>query len=254
MNQTAPWVIYTKVDDIKSDEVSACIQCSHADQTIQKDGFTVVQSSKCQYVLSKASVVIPDQFLTYLDSPYPHVIGNGWDSYFNSTDANKCPITKCELKAKGCIEPFISDNVSIRLLSPWYIYASRSTVDGYKETFCVSCSNGFQEMVSHEITVTLWSKCLYKLKDKVDAISIQNLSYSSKESTVKVGSGVSSFFKNVDVDSCPVKSCDLMDEDCSKFYTGNNIILDRSTPFQMTAKVNIGLGYFETICLQCSNG
>jgi len=31
MNETAPWVIYTKVDDIKSDEVSACIQCSHED-------------------------------------------------------------------------------------------------------------------------------------------------------------------------------------------------------------------------------
>jgi len=65
------------------------------------------------------------------------MIGSGWDSFFNSTDAENCPITKCELKAKGCIEPFTGDNISIRTLSPWYIYASKSTIEGYEETFCV---------------------------------------------------------------------------------------------------------------------
>jgi hypothetical protein len=53
-----------------------------------------------------------------------------------------CPLSKCELKKSGCVDPYDGTNLSIGDSDPFSITAKVDNVskEGYKDTVCVSCS------------------------------------------------------------------------------------------------------------------
>jgi hypothetical protein len=74
------------------------------------------------------------------------------DSIFEPSSTNtNCRITECELKAEGCINSYpdaTPTDPPQRLLvdeNKVYVGAANLNVpDGWAETFCLKCYNGFQ--------------------------------------------------------------------------------------------------------------
>jgi len=69
------------------------------------------------------------------------VIG-GITTFFKNQYPTKCPVTKCQLKTKGCNSTYQGSNLKMDLASPFELKAKRDVIQGYKEQVCIECTNG----------------------------------------------------------------------------------------------------------------
>jgi hypothetical protein len=58
------------------------------------------------------------------------------------------------------------------------------------------------------------------------------------------------FTHNDEVD-CPVTECNLYNTGCSSALASANILIESGTPWKITAKRDVKLGYEETLCIKC---
>lgn len=78
-----------------------------------------------------------------------------WSLYFANNDATNCGFDKCELMGLGCQWPYTgTDNLKMAAAAPWTIQAKTSVPEGYNTTYCIKCSNGWNQITQDNIVFT----------------------------------------------------------------------------------------------------
>ena len=72
-------------------------------------------------------------------------------------------------------------------------------------------------------------------------------------SEISVGLGDQIIFKNTNRKDCPIKTCNLFHQGCTKPYLGKNINTNLAYPFQIKL-INTSDSWSDVICYKCSNG
>ena len=100
----------------------------------------------------------------------------------------ECPVTKCELKTKGCNQTYAGTNLKMDLVSPFELKGKRNSILGFKEDICVQCTNG-QMTVTNNITLTQTSKCLVVLEPSATPLKNQNINHDAADFNPVIAKG-----------------------------------------------------------------
>lgn len=128
-----------------------CVRCSNGDQTIDQD-FTVKQNSVCVNdapVELRSADVQSKTFNFDADSTDKVLIQVGMKMLFLNEEEAICPLTECTLHSATstqCSTEVYNAFGNIKLSSDagsYKIKATNYVEVGYKEHFCVKCTNGF---------------------------------------------------------------------------------------------------------------
>ena len=191
---------------VKGYSTEVCVQCKTDEQTIQRDGFKISQTTKCQKSLSKAQKPLGSQDIDLGGEINDVKIGNGWPSFFANSETEKCPINSCVLKNKGCQTAYTGNNIKISQSKPWYLTTSRTqnNVD-QNDLLCIQCSNGEQTITHDNFKVRTFNSCLKSLttsgsfvvpelkygqkagKRNLQAKNVNNRAYRGKQNVTRNG-------------------------------------------------------------------
>lgn len=136
-------------------------------------------------------------------------------AFFVNDDPTNCGVTKCSLKAKGCVAELGSNNIEISSTAPYPITLGTNEKEGYDNTgakaACITCNNEHQTIKYDNYQVSQTGLC----HDQITSLSAEAI---KKEITYDVtktdSSAVGSLF-SIKNDACKVNNCQLWNEECS---------------------------------------
>lgn len=140
-------------------------------QTITYDNFKVQLPSKCTYSMierdnAPTDVVFNMDVLDTDDNNKNRDI-NVWTKIFKQDDATNCPILKCELLNKGCVDAYNGVSGSTTLLSlegttvaDWTIKVADRVNAGFHTQACVKCFNEYQYIQYDRLHFEQTGRCL----------------------------------------------------------------------------------------------
>lgn len=134
------------------------------------------------------------------------------------------------------------------------MYAFTDVAESYSDKICLSCTNAFQEITSHEVIINVRGKCEASLSitNRVNNLDVEYAP--STDAKFTFATDWSTVFVNQQPTFCKVNSCVLKDRKCISDYSGDRLSMSSSSPYQIQYVKNIENGYQEEICIQCSNG
>lgn len=85
---------------------------------------------------------------TFDDTSTPKYLHNEtWKQFFANSQPGNCLFNKCELLAAGCLYPYTAtDNLAIGSSFPWTVTAKVDQTEGYNTTFCLKCTNAWDDI------------------------------------------------------------------------------------------------------------
>jgi len=262
-------------------DTSFCMECGNSDSFATRL-YPVQQILRCDDRLGHSATntkqIYEEGILRYQEDKKGGIFNNYiktyrtfvpdiFANYFtNDNTDGMCPITTCKLMNPGCVGDASSDHVRLELVAgKWAMQAHLMLPYGFKENFCISCTNGNSQYERQSITfdnykVDLPSKCTYAMEQLSTVTENQFYTYVHDDANLvdKVfTNGFTKFFKNVDTTNCPIEHCKLKERGCKSSWTGgdgDNIDMETESPWAVTIKDNTFAGYgTDKICVECDN-
>ena len=259
INSNSPWDITMSVQEPSGYSFSLCVTCTNGLQSISIDNWAVVLNSiDCSATMSPGST--PDVTNIYDASLTGQVLlGTDWDTFFSNTEPTDCAITSCTLwKAGLCgVEAFTETEVWLDWSSVGFL-ADFNVVTGYSHSVCVRCSNGQQDIDLDNWTITQEPDCSTSLQPAT-ATDV-SLIYNSIGATVPVTPSAgfttwNAFFQNSEVAACPITNCIVGNGgSCGTAGSFTGLSIDTSSPWDISASVQVAGGYQYNLCVRCYNG
>ena len=63
------------------------------------------------------------------------------NTFFKNSNKKDCEINKCEIKAKGCKDPYTGGKMKFDSVYPFDLKVVNSNKAGWRETVCIICEN-----------------------------------------------------------------------------------------------------------------
>ena len=245
-------------------EESVCVKCSNGDQEAEYDNFKVIQSEMCLTSITRVSDPLTSQTIPWSEDGNFTNIGEGFGSFFVSSNDIDCPLKECLLKNQGCASEYAGTRVKMDPSKPGQLTAMQNETFGYKETVCLECSNikastGVKkEVISQDnILIEQTTKCLSTLVPAPNPVQDKTVDFDEANPTEEVGKVFNTFFQNTDTVNCPVQQCSVLKAGCQEELGGSsNVVLSKSEDevnWSISFKKSVPLGYTESICIKCQN-
>ena len=215
-----------------------CVECTNGAQTLVFDNFNITQPSKCLDTLSNNPQSKTELIREYKESIEPEAIIEQTKTYFINSNEDECPISKCELRAKGCIDGYESSKLSIMAAPPFSVKSTLNFVDGFTHEVCLLCKNLAETSTFDGVVVKQTSKCSTAMK-KIETETVRVYKYDAVKKTQNVDvKGWSGFFDNSYPDTCLLQSCELKTAGCKEDYSGPHLSMTSSIPYAISAQVD----------------
>lgn len=246
---------------------TVCIICTNSAggityDTKYYDNYVVRQlPNPCTTALQINNSPLPSNPLAFTFNASPGLIGN-WQTFVMSIVSPSCDPTSCTLFANGCVNSYASvyptGKITMAATSPWTITALRNFQTEWRETVCISCTNGLDVVqIDNYQVVQSENMCFTALiaKSSPPPTNPKTFAFSASPSVMTVGTWTDFVAVASGVTGCDPTSCSLMAVGCLNTYasaypSGRLTMADALT---VQAQVNVFNGWSEMICIKCSN-
>lgn len=109
----APFSLLSKSNIKDGFEESVCVKCSNGDQESSYDNFKVIQTEMCLTSISKVLNPLSSKTIPWSAKSTFENIGNGFGSFFKSSNDIDCPLKQCSLKDQGCVNDYSGKRIKM---------------------------------------------------------------------------------------------------------------------------------------------
>jgi len=148
IGSAAPFDITFNTNVVEGYTSKFCVKCGNGVQDIT-EVYEMSQKGRC---IARMSKISDDDskpiILSYKETSELSVVSNAFSDYFvNDPVDGNCPVTKCEIKAKGCVDKFTKTTTSLTKKTStqgisFDIMSPLNRPYGFVDEICVICSNG----------------------------------------------------------------------------------------------------------------
>ena len=180
-----------------------------------------------------------------------------YEDAFDHSRKTDCPVTSCSIMTSGsCNTALTQTNLILDTSSPFKVAGKDTVTAGYKQGFCYRCKqtpvdgSAAIETDKDGLSIQGYADCSDSLVEK--KVSIQAIKYDKAGTVEDKIPSFEDIFDHTKKTDCPVESCALMTSgSCGVALTQTNIILDAKSPYKVSGKANIEVGYTQSFCYSC---